>query len=148
MITSNIAYLLRNFKIRPTPPSPRPFLPSVTSPVLPSYISAIEKPAVLPRSSTAGAFVAQQPVPLVQSKTRAKAKAKSEKGGSKIFEHYQCTVTKRTQHPEGNMQRRLRRTTSCGSLEMLEHASKSNQVSEHKNLNLTLKINLFMATLR
>ena len=136
MITLIIVYSLRAFNTRPTPSSPRPLLPSATSPVLPSYISEIEKPAVLPRSSTAGAFVAHQPLPLVQSKTRAKAKAKSEKGGSKIFEHYQCTVTKRIQYPEGNMQRRLRRTTSCGSLEMLENDSKSNQVSEHKNLNL------------
>ena len=84
----------------------------------------------MPRSST---FGVQQPVCLVQSKTRAKAKVKGEKGGSKIFEHYQCNVTKRTQHTEGNMNRRVRRTTSCGSLEVLENTSKTNQVPEQDN---------------
>ena len=85
-----------------------------------------EKPNSIIRAQTDGAFVFQPPVCLVQSKTRAKAKSEIDKGGSKIFENYKSTVTKRTQNPEGNLQRRIRRTTSCGSLEI--KGSKSNQV--------------------
>ena len=107
-------------------PTPSPLISASTSPTFPSYLLSKEKPNSIIRSQTDGAFAFQPPVCLVQSKTRAKAKCKSDKGGSKIFENYKSTVTKRTQHPEGNMQRRIRRTTSCGSLEI--EGSKSNQV--------------------
>ena len=113
---------------RQTPSSPPPLYTTVTSPILPSYATTTEKPTILPRSQTAGGLFIQ-PVCLVQSKTRAKAKAKSERGGSKIFENYQCTVNKRTQHQDGNLQRRIRRTTSCGSLEKaLDQGFKLHQV--------------------
>ena len=110
---------------RQSPTLPPPFVSAATSPTFPSYVlSGHEKTNALPRSQTSGQFTVEPPVCLVQSKTRAKAKSKSEKGGSKIFENYQSTVTKRTQHPDGN--RRIRRISSCGSLEI--EGSKSNQV--------------------
>ena len=103
---------------------------AATSPTFPSYVLwGNEKPIGLPRSQTTGQITVEPPVCLVQSKTRAMAKCKSEKGGSKIFENYQSTVTKRTQQPEGNLQRRIRRISSCGSLEI--EGSKSNQVQEY-----------------
>ena len=109
-------------------PGPPPLVSAVTSPTLPSYaLSGNEKPTALPRSQTTGQFTVEPPVCLVQSKTRAMAKCKSETGGSKIFENYQSTVTKRTS--QGKLQRRIRRTSSCGSLEL--DGSKSNQVQEH-----------------
>ena len=114
--------VLSNRQSRTSPP---PLVSAATSPTLPSYLSSgHEKSNPLPRSQTSGQFTVEPPVCLVQSKTRAKAKSKSEKGGSKIFENYQSTVTKRTQHPHGN--RRIRRISSCGSLEI--EGSKSNQV--------------------
>ena len=106
--------------------TPSPLISAATSPTLPSYFASNEKPNAIIRAQTSGAFAFQPPVCLVQSKNRAKAKSKSDKGGSKIFENYKSTVTKRTQYPEGNMQRRIRRTTSCGSLEI--EGFKSNQV--------------------
>ena len=126
--------------------TPSPLISAATSPTLPSYFVSSEKPNSITRAQTAGAFVFQPPVCLVQSKTRAKAKSKSDKGGSKIFENYKSTVTRRTQHPDGNMQRRIRRTTSCGSLEI--HGSKSNQVLKRldsfflKKYNLILSLNI------
>ena len=120
---------------RPTVTTPPPLVSAATSPTFPSYVlSGNEKPTLLPRSQTTGLFTVcsrvEHPVCLVQSKTRAIAKCKGEKGGSKIFEHYQSTVTQRTQQPsKGNSLRRIRRTSSCGSLEM--DSFKSNQVQEH-----------------
>ena len=116
---------------RPTVTTPPPLVSAATSPTFPSYVlSGNEKPTLLPRSLTTGQFPVEPPVCLVQSKTRAIAKCKSEKGGSKIFENYQSTVTQRTQQPsKGNLQRRIRRTSSCGSLEM--DSFKSNQVQEY-----------------
>ena len=110
--------------------TPSPLISAATSPTFPSYLMSKEKPNSIIRAQTDGAFVFQPPVCLVQSKTRAKAKSEIDKGGSKIFENYKSTVTKRTQHPEGNMQRRIRRTTSCGSLEI--KGLRTNQVLNTK----------------
>ena len=83
----------------------------------------------------------------MQSKTRAKAKCKGEKGGSKIFEQYQNIVTERTQYPwgEGNMHRRIRRTTSHGSIKaILEQDSKFYRVCGTINKILVLLLHVFV----
>ena len=104
----------------------------MASTAFPSYLASSyndkQPPIVVRTAPTAGAG---PPVCLVQSKTRAKAKIESQQGGSKIFERYQNLVTERTQYPyrQGNLQRRIRRTTSHGSIKaILEQDSKFSKV--------------------
>ena len=105
---------------------------SVASPAFPSYLASSyndKQPSVTGRTPPAAG--AGPPVCLVQSKTRAKAKCEGQQGGSKIFERYQDLVTERTQYPyrQGNLQRRIRRTKSHGSIKaILEQDSKYSKV--------------------